>query len=107
MKRALFWISFGVVILILSETRMSLLGTAANNTFTNVSKQIRGSGVQAQEPRLRAGFGEVDITPQLGDKPVYMAGFGHGRQATGVHDRLYARAVVLTDGQHKLALVAV
>ena len=48
---------------------------------------------------LQAGFGEADITPTVGgDKPVYMAGFGHNRKATGVHDRLKARAVVLKSG---------
>jgi hypothetical protein len=54
---------------------------------------------------LEAGFGEEDITPKLGDKPVYMAGFGQNRQAKSVHDPLLARAVVLRDGSRKLALV--
>ena len=59
----------------------------------------------AAEP-LRAGFGETDITPKLGDRPVYMAGFGQNRKATGVHDPLKARAVVLRHGDRKLAVVA-
>ncbi len=54
-----------------------------------------------------AGFGEADITPKLGDKPVYMAGFGTNRVATGVHDPITARAVVLADGPKKIALVSV
>ncbi|HLN28777.1 MAG TPA: hypothetical protein VK395_13615 [Gemmataceae bacterium] len=53
---------------------------------------------------LKAGFGEADITPQLGKKPVYMAGFGQNRQATGVHDPLKARAMVFNDGGHKIAI---
>ena len=36
-----------------------------------------------------------------------MAGFGHDRKATGVHDRLKARAVVLKHGQTKIALACV
>jgi hypothetical protein len=36
-----------------------------------------------------------------------MAGFGQNRKATGVHDRLKARAVVLKEGERKLALVSV
>jgi hypothetical protein len=56
---------------------------------------------------LRAGFGEVDVTPELGKKPVYLAGFGHNRKATGVADPLFARAVVLSDGQQKIACAAV
>ena len=59
------------------------------------------------ESRIEAGFGETDITPALGDKPVYMAGFGHNRRAAGVHDRLYARAVVLAEQGRKIALVSV
>ncbi|HXG12871.1 MAG TPA: neutral/alkaline non-lysosomal ceramidase N-terminal domain-containing protein [Gemmataceae bacterium] len=59
-------------------------------------------------PALQAGFGEADITPKVGgDKPVYLAGFGQNRKATGVNDPLMARAVVLTDGKNKIALVSV
>jgi hypothetical protein len=56
---------------------------------------------------VRVGFGEADITPKVGDKPVYIAGFGNDRKATGVHDPLMARAVVLEQGQTKIALVSV
>jgi hypothetical protein len=56
---------------------------------------------------LEVGFGEADISPKVGDRPVYMAGFGQNRKATKVHDPLFARAVVLKDGKKKLALVAV
>jgi len=66
-----------------------------------------GAAGRADEP-LQAGFGEADITPLVGgDKPVYMAGFGHDRKATGVHDRLKARVVVLKHGQTKIALACV
>lgn len=56
---------------------------------------------------LLVGFGETDITPEMGSKPVYMAGFGQNRKAESVHDPLMARAVVLKDGQRSLALVSV
>ena len=36
-----------------------------------------------------------------------MAGFGHNRKATGVHDPLMARAVVLQHGKTKIALASV
>jgi hypothetical protein len=61
-----------------------------------------------QSPKLYAGFGEADITPNLDDKkPVYLAGFGHNRKATGVHDPLMVRAVVLRHKQDKIALACV
>src|SRR4051794_17806326 len=55
---------------------------------------------------LRVGFGEVDVTPDV-SKSVWLAGFGKGRKATGVHDPIMARAVVLATGKHKIALVSV
>jgi hypothetical protein len=61
----------------------------------------------AAEPPLEVGFGETEITPKLGDKPVFMAGFGQNRKAKGVHDPLKARAWVLRRGKEKLALVSV
>jgi len=57
---------------------------------------------------LSAGFGSADVTPELrDDKPVWLAGYGHGRRATGVHDPLTARAVVLDDGANRIAIVGV
>lgn len=55
---------------------------------------------------LEVGFGVVDITPDVGgDKPVYIAGYGQNRRATGVHDPLYVRAVVFRDGDQKIAML--
>ncbi len=66
--------------------------------------------VSAPQPAaaLEAGFAETDITPDVkGKKPVWLAGYGMGRSATGVHDPLMCRCVVLQDGQDKIALVSV
>src|SRR4029079_9842752 len=57
---------------------------------------------------LHVGFGTTDITPELIEgKPIWLAGKELGRAATGVHDKLYARAVVLQNGDRKIALVSV
>src|SRR5580704_8620280 len=58
---------------------------------------------------LAVGFAEVDITPAVAakGKPVYLAGFGHNRKATGVHDPLKARAIVLGHEKTKIAIVSV
>lgn len=63
----------------------------------------------ADEPAgLRAGFAAADITPELSaDRPVWLAGYGAGRQATGIHDPLMARTVVLSDGSKQIGLVSV
>ena len=47
------------------------------------------------------------MTPEVGTKPVYMAGFGLNRKASKVHDRLMARAVVLGHGDDRIALVSI
>ena len=61
----------------------------------------------AQSP-LEFGIHRVDVTPELREgQPVWLAGYGWGRQATGVHDPLYATCVVLADGKQKLALVTI
>jgi hypothetical protein len=58
---------------------------------------------------LSVGFASADITPKVGpkEKPVWLAGFGKGRKATGVADPLYARATVWSDGKKKIAIVSV
>ena len=56
------------------------------------------------ENALRAGTAKVDITP---GKPVTMSGYaGRKDVSTGVHDPLYARAVVLGSGGKRLVLVS-
>jgi hypothetical protein len=58
-------------------------------------------------PGLLFGFAKKTITPAIGAAPVYLAGFDTNRQATGVHDDLWARAVAVSDGHLKIAIVAV
>src|SRR5204863_9956071 len=57
---------------------------------------------------LRVGAGKRTITPDLEKHgPVYMAGFGQNRRATGIHDDLYARCVAFSTGARPLAICAV
>jgi hypothetical protein len=64
---------------------------------------LQATAEPADAPLL-VGFGEADVTPKLGTRPVYLAGFGQNRPATGVHDPLYVRAVVLRHGDRKVAI---
>jgi hypothetical protein len=57
-------------------------------------------------PPLEVGFGKAEITPSVGTKAVFLAGFGHNRQATAVHDPLYVRAIVLKHGDRKVAIAS-
>jgi len=66
------------------------------------------ANAQPVDVPLQAGFAEADITPRVDPAtPVYMAGFGQNRKATGVHDPLKVRAVVLKHRQDKVALACV
>ena len=73
-----------------------------------VASSAKENLVARAEEAFSVGFAEIDITPALHpDKPVWIAGYGHNRRATGVHDPLMARAVVLKHGDAKIALVSV
>lgn len=97
-------------------------GYAINLTITNSTPQA-----------LKVGFAALPITPKIEDTwhdgngdaafneedgdtysdnnsngkfdAHWIAGFGHARAANGVHDDLWARAIVLDDGTTRLALV--
>jgi hypothetical protein len=55
---------------------------------------------------LAVGFGKADITPDWQAKPVWIAGYGNNRQATGVHDPIMARTIVLRSGGRKIAIIS-
>ncbi len=88
-------------------------------------------GCRSADGALRVGVGVRKITPEVetwsdddgdgawdegeafddldGDgefDPVWLAGFGRGRAATGVHDDLWARAMVFARGDLKIGVVA-
>lgn len=57
----------------------------------------------AEAGELRAGRAAVKITPPAG---MPMAGYYNVRLSEGVHDDLFAKAIVLDDGSARVALVA-
>jgi len=69
---------------------------------------LAGSAANAAT-RLTAGAATVDITPSLQRFPtISLGGFGerNGKPAQSVHDPICARALVLSDGRTRLALVS-
>jgi hypothetical protein len=62
---------------------------------------ICGSASQAA---IKGGCARVDITPRAS---VWLSGYGsRNKPSDGIVDKLYARALVLDDGQNKIAIVS-
>lgn len=64
--------------------------------------------VASVEAQWSVGAARVSITPEVGpgQPVVWMAGYGAGRPAVGVHDDLDARAIAISDGNKTIVLVA-
>jgi neutral ceramidase len=60
----------------------------------------------AEDPVLRGGAAKVDLTPPLEMKAA-LGGYGArmSKPAVGVHDKVWAKALVLAQGDRKFALV--
>ena len=55
---------------------------------------------------LDAAAAKVDISPDLARETIWMGGFGAtGRRPEGIHDPLYARVLVLREGDVEVAVV--
>lgn len=58
----------------------------------------------ADQAALKAGFAKVDITPPSG---VWLSGYASRKKPSdGISDELYAKSLVLDDGQNKIAIVS-
>jgi hypothetical protein len=90
--------------------------------------------INNERPPIKAGFAAIPITPEVPDRwadadndaeynpkkgdtytdgngngkfdPVWMAGFSNGRAANGIHDDIWARTIVIDDGNTRIAIVA-
>jgi neutral ceramidase len=78
-------------------------------SFLHTSAALVSSGmatVNTAEQLFRAGVARVDLTPSLSMK-ASLGGYSErmSKPATGIHDRVWIKCVVLTDGEKRLALV--
>jgi hypothetical protein len=131
MKRALKTASIATFVLLTGAVLYAYGNLRDRHRGYQVDLTIRSQGAHA----LRAGFAAVTVTPEYmepwhdangnakyeprkGDTyddlngngkfdTYWIAGFGNGAAAQGVHDDLWARTVVIDDGHTRLALVAV
>lgn len=81
----------------MGETRRYRHGVIS--TSTPVTDQLAESERQA----LKVGVGAIVINPPL---DVPLAGYYYARTPEGIHDDLYAKALVFEDGSEQIALVA-
>ena len=51
---------------------------------------------------LKAGVATVNITPPVG---CYLQGYTRGKPSIGIHDELFAKAIVFDDGKTKAAII--
>ena len=72
-----------------------LVGTCARD-ITPVSPSLAGA--------YEAAFGGTAVVNH--SDPIYVAGFGNDRAATGYNDQLWARGVVLSRQGHRVAIVS-
>jgi neutral ceramidase len=69
--------------------------------FSSSGQQEKSPGMQGI---LRAGIAKIDITP---DMPVMLYGYASRNSLSeGIHDRLYARAVVFENSGNKFVLIS-
>jgi len=85
-----------------ATTRFLLVASFCIALFCLLSLSVAGAA------QLKAGVARVDLTPPL-DFMVPLGGYGErmNRPAEGVHDRIFAKALVLSDGMQKFALLTV
>jgi hypothetical protein len=92
-----------LIILILPAGALGGCASAPGPSKEAVRPASGGPGIV-----VSAGAAVRAFTPPIGPdaRPVRIAGFGQGRDATGVHDDLTARALVIETDGFALALVA-
>lgn len=92
------------------STRKSFLNTTLLGATAGALLMLVSAVCAAVEDvgTYQIGAASVVITPKVADDapPVWLAGYGQGRQAEAVHDDIYARAVFVHDGRFGLAMVS-
>jgi hypothetical protein len=129
MKKFFKYIGFGFLILVF----FVLLWFGHNLKDQHPDYNLNLKILNNASAQLSAGFSAMPITPAVPDRwddknknaeydpgegetftdgngngkfdPVWIAGFGNNKPANGIHDDLWARAMVVDDGKTRLAIV--
>ncbi len=87
-------------------TAIALLGPVCSGPTLRAGVCVRD--ITPISPNLAAAytatFGELAVVNHT--DPIFIAGFGDNRQATGYHDQLWARGIVLDGFGGRIAIVS-
>ncbi len=131
MKAILLRISIGITIVLTALLVFSVIQLRDRHSGYEIDLNLKSSAMQIPE----IGFARLSITPEGFDTwndangdarynkkdgdsyndlnnngqfdAVWLAGFHQGRPANGVNDSLWARSMVISDGQHRIALCVI
>ena len=131
MRKWFIRISVALLLIVIGLAGWAVYQLRDRHPGYELSLQIEPAG---PDVRYRAGFGKQPVTPTVTDTwndvdgnakyqpkkgdtyndvngngefdAVWIAGFSNAKPANGVHDDVWARAIVLDDGQTRLAMVS-
>lgn len=105
-RRWLGYLALTLLVLVALLVGRALYAFRDRNPGYKVDLQISDATARAEPRPLRVGFARHTINPDLSNpkRPVWVAGFGQNRRATGLHDDLWAIATVLDDGHTRLGI---
>ncbi len=129
MKKVLFIFLMILILLVVSIAILFFVNMKDRHPGYKADMEI----ISNRSGRLNAGFAAVSITPEVPDRwtdknndakydpadgdtytdrngngkfdAVWIAGFSNKRAANGVHDDIWARAMIIDDGKTRLAIV--
>lgn len=84
------------------EVLGGVVGRVSEEWNAEYSPAVIRRCVKSTGKRLKAGVAQVDITPPVG---TVLHGYSP-RKSTGIHDRLYAQALILDNGEERVCIIA-
>ncbi len=108
-RRLLRLLALLIVLFLCGSSARFFWMTRDRNPGYTLNLSVSPSAAIANPKPLKAGFGRRIITPDISNpaRPVWLAGFDQGRSALRVHDDLYAVAIVIDDGSHRIGVVSI
>lgn len=130
MRKILKWIFYFLIVVLVGLLIWVIYNNRDRHPGYDINLSIQQDGTNVQ---YQAGFAKKTITPSVPDTwndtngnarydegetyndlngngkfdAVWIAGFHNNKPANGIHDEVWARTMVLDDGNHRVALVSI